>query len=517
MSKDEVEWIYNALDCCVTHEIFSAQEKNLDAIARNTEEFSLSLMAPVMEMQLRGVRIDEAARRESLDSYRRDHSRVQQNLIRIVEQGIGFPGFNYRSNKQLLTLFYSVLGLKPIKGRSASGAYVPVANRDALEKLQSNWIAVPLCKSILTLRELDKKINFLETPRDDDGRLRSSYNIAGTNTGRLSSSENDFGTGTNQQNIERKLRKVFIPDDGYKFCNVDLEQADARNVGAICWETFVESHGEAFAGSYLDACESGDLHTTVCRMAWRDLSWGEASNYRSVADGVAYRDMSYRDLAKRLGHGTNYYGTPRTMGHHTKVATNVISLFQERYFAAFPVLGRADHAKPKWNGESYEYGNWHQYVRYCLEHHGYILTPIFNRRRFFYGRPDDDATLREAIAYAPQSMTADEINTVMLALWRRFPWLQILNQVHDSILFQYPEERESELPGVLAELQRLLTFKLKKGREFCVPLEAKVGWNWADSAEDNPSGLVKWRGSDTRKRPKVITPRAFNIREALDG
>src|SRR5690606_25543595 len=102
---------------------------------------------------------------------------------------------------------------------------------------------------------------------DPDGYMRSSFNIAGTNTGRLASSGNDFGSGTNMQNIDRTLKEIFIAEPGWKFANLDLGQADSRNIGANCWNTFVESHGEKFAGAYLDACEGPDLHTTVCRMA----------------------------------------------------------------------------------------------------------------------------------------------------------------------------------------------------------------------------------------------------------
>src|SRR6516165_6883191 len=71
----------------------------------------------------------------------------------------------------------------------------------------------------------------------------------------------DFGTGTNLQNIEDRLRSVFVADKGMKFAYVDLEQAESRLVGAIEWNLFRD-------GTYLDACESGDLHTSVCRLAW---------------------------------------------------------------------------------------------------------------------------------------------------------------------------------------------------------------------------------------------------------
>lgn len=510
LSADDRDWIYNGLDCCVTHEIFTKQLKAIKdtaPYAAHTSAFSHALMAPIFEMTLRGTKIDLVARDEALCLFRDKRRIVAENLTRIVEEGIGFAPFNYRSHVQLKKLFYQVMGFKAILKRNANGIYAPSVDREALEKLQKNWTALPLTKHLLILRELDKKIQFLETPLDDDGRMRTSYNIAGTNTGRLSSSESDYGTGTNQQNIERALRKMFIPDPGYKFCNIDLEQADARNVGAICWELFVDSHGEEYAGAYLNACESGDLHTTVCRMAWRDLEWPEErKGWRAIADQIAYRELSYRDMAKKLGHGTNYYGTPRTMAMHTKVETKLIEQFQIRYFDAFPVIGQFEHVPNE---------NWHTWVRQQLIQYGYIETPYFKRRRYFYGRPEEDKTLREAIAYAPQSMTADEIDTGILNIWRHLPQVQLLIQVHDSILFQYPAHLEDTIVPTALDL---LTIKmqLKRGREFYVPAEAKIGWNWADAATDNESGLIKWKGIGVDERECPVRPQATSLRAALN-
>ena len=124
---------------------------------------------------------------------------------------------------------------------------------------------------------------------------------------------------------------------------------------------------------------------------------------------------------------------------------------------------------------------------------------------FRSGRPKDDATIREAIAYAPQSMTAEEINIGLLRIWRARK-VQLLTQVHDSILFQYPEHLEDEIiPWALETLKAPL--ELTAGRHFCVPTEAKVGWNWGDveynkdgSVSGNPDGLIKYKGHDTRKR-----------------
>lgn len=503
LSQDELDWCYNALDCTVTLEIHHKQLASIDDIAARTYQFSLDLTGPVLEVNMRGILVDELKRHEVLSDFRRSRSKLERNFLRLVVEGVGMPSsFNYRSPAQLKVLLYDVLGIHPHKARNAEGDWVPTVNRDALEKAAEYFSARLLCKHLLLLRDLDKKIQFLEQEIDNDHRARTSINIGGTNTGRVSSSHSDEGTGGNQQNIDRKLRTVYVPDPGKKFCNIDLEQGDSRNVGAICWELFVDTHGEAYAGSYLNACESGDLHTAVARMTWPGLAWtGDIKPDRKIADEIFYRDFSRRDMTKRLGHGTNYYGLARTMATKTKIEVAAVEAFQRSYFGAFPVLGNYDH---KLRGD-----NWHTWVRDQIDQAGYLLTPFYGRRRYFFGRPEDDATIREAIAYSPQSMTADAINTAWINLWR---WgkVDILIQVHDSLLIQFPAEQEDEIVPEILRLAKVI-HRMKKGRDFFVPVEAKIGWNWGDveynkdgTVKANPDGLIKWKPDkkDTRPRPK---------------
>jgi DNA polymerase I-like protein with 3'-5' exonuclease and polymerase domains len=295
-SSAEKLWVYNGLDCCVTLEVFEAIEPQLDNTSRATYEFSKALQGPILEMNMRGVLIDPDEVQKSLAAYETDIARLISQFNRLVNEGFGLT-INPASPAQLKHLFYDVMRLPVVKKRNTQGGYGPSVDRNALEKLSVHFHAQPIIAHILAIRDLQKKISFLRTERDGDGRLRTSFNIAGTTTGRLASALSDFGTGTNLQNIDRRLRRVFIPDPGMKFCNVDLEQADSRNLGAMELTLFGDAR-------YLDACESGDLHTAVCRMAWTELAWtGDPKADRKIADQIAYRDMSYRDLAKRLGHG----------------------------------------------------------------------------------------------------------------------------------------------------------------------------------------------------------------------
>lgn len=493
ISPDEGHWIYNGLDCGVTWEIFRELDNVIDDTARKTYEMSKALQAPILEMNLRGVLVNQNRRRKVVKEMEEKLVQLKSQFDILVEDGVGIPPINWNSPHQVKRLLYDVMKLPVQRKRNASGAYAPSTDRDALEKLSINFIAQPIVNHLLGMRDLGKSLGFLRTQLDSDGRMRTNFSIAGTVTGRFASSISDLGTGTNLQNIAESLRSIFVADPGYKFANLDLEQADSRNVGALCWNLLCDNPDwtEESAGAYLDICENGDLHTIVTRMANPGLPWDQGQTDREVADMIAYRHLTYRDLSKKLGHGSNYLGTPPTMAKHAKIPTSMAAEFQNKYFQGFPCIPA-----------------WHQSVFWALENLGFLESP-FGRRRFFFGRPKDGATRREAVAHVPQSMTADEINLGILALWRSNR-VQLLIQVHDSILFQYREEEEDEiLPWALETLKTHLV--LKKGRPFYVPTEAKVGWNWGRESKDNPDGLIKWKGSDSRKRQETKFKLALEI------
>lgn len=488
LTANEREWVYNGLDCAVTFELLGALERDLDQQSAAIYSRSLTMRSPILDMSMRGILVDERERSAVRFRLERKLAQLESMFNRLTSEGLGVAGkVNWSSPVQVKKLLYEVMGLPPVRGRNANGDWVPVADAEALEKLSIHFWAGPVVDLILSMRELGKKLSFLATGIDADGRMRATFNIAGTKTGRLASSASEFGTGTNQQNIDRALRTIFIPDPGKKFINIDLEQGDSRNLGALCWDVFYDKEGPDFAGSYLDACESADLHTTVCRMAWRDLRWpvdpNDIKGAREVAEQLFYRQDTYRQMAKKLGHGTNYVGTAQTMALHTKMPVGIISDFQLRYFGAFPCIPQFH----KWVGEQ-------------LEEYS-CLTTLHGRRRYFFGRADDKSTLREAVAYDGQSMTADAVNKGMIQLYSKYPEVELLCQVHDSLLLQLPAEMVDDyVPKILEATKAPLV--LKGGREFVVPNEAKVGWNWGDAGKENEFGLAKWKGSDSRKFEK---------------
>jgi len=468
----EKEWKYNGLDCIVTYEVLEALLPQRDEYTARTYEFSKALQAPALEMRLRGVLVDQARKAEVIDDYYDKIEILNRNLERIVLDGVRLPGFNWRSNADLQRLFYDTLQIPVIRKNGR-----PTVNRDALEKMEAYLIARQIVKHITGMRDLQKKIDVLRTEIDPDGRIRTSYNIAGTSTGRFSSSFSEFGTGGNLQNIEENLRSIFIADPGMKFAKFDAKSGESFVVGAIEWNLFND-------GAYLEACESGDPHTATARICWPRLAWtGNLKLDKDIAEQPYYRHYTYRFMCKKLGHGSNYGGKAQTLSAQAKLPLSVVQEFQPKYFRAFPAHLR-----------------WQAHVDAELRRTGTLIS-LTGRKRQFWGRRNDDATLREAIAYDPQCSLAEIVNNAMLNIWRARD-ADLMMHDHDALTIQYPEDREAEIiPKIMKQLE--YPIQLKHGRTLLIPYDCKTGWNRGDWSKTNPDGLKDFHGYDPRNR----TPR----------
>lgn len=469
----ERDQIYNGLDVCVTHDCFAAMYPQLDPISSATYAFSKALQGPTLEMRCRGVLVDQARKAEVIDEYFEAIEHLEANLNRIVFEGVGLLTFNWRSHTDLRRLFYDTLGL-PIVRKAGR----PTTDRAAREKLSLYPIAQQLVAHINALTELGDKISVLRTEIDPDDRIRTSYNITGTSTGRFSSSFSEFGTGGNLQNVEESLRSIFISDPGTKFAKFDAKSGESFCVGAIEWNLFQD-------GRYLDACESGDPHTAVARICWPSLPWtGDIKQDKHLAESPYYRHYTYRFMCKKLGHGSNYGGKPQTLSEQAKLPLEVVKQFQPKYFDAFPA-----------------HQQWQAWVDEQLRRKGYLVS-LMGRRRWFFGRRSDNSTLREAIAYDPQSSLADIVNTAMLKIWR-MGIATVMMHDHDALTFQYPERDEDKIIPILQE-NLIVPVELAGGRILRIPYDCKTGWNKGEyDDQKNPNGLKDYFGHDSRKRQKT--------------
>jgi len=452
---------YNGLDSAVTrelHDILYPQTWDL-------YEFEKKLMGPCLAMMRRGFKIDLVQREYLAIEYKNKIESILARIKSTVGNLTSNEDFNPNSYKQMQQLLYEDL-MYPEQFAYKKGERVVTTDRDALERLYKLYSRCrPLIALLLTLRDAEKIYSVL-TKGLDDGRWTFSINIGGTETGRFSSSKSPVGLGSNIQNLTNKMRVLFIPDEGYTLVSVDLKCAESKGVAYL-----------ALDENYIAACNSEDVHTMVAKDVWPDKVQD-----RESADAHYYRDYSYRDMSKRGQHGSNYYGTPYTMARHLKVPQVVMEDFQTKYFNKFPDIREG-----------------HRSTAIELQKTGQLTTPL-GRRRQFWGRLRDDTTLREAIAYVPQSLIADITNMGLYKVWHYLEpkGLQVLAQCHDSVVAQIPTNKVAELLPLM--VQYMTATVEVNGLEMTIECDAEVGNNWGkfnanpERGPLNLEGLKKWKG-----------------------
>jgi DNA polymerase I-like protein with 3'-5' exonuclease and polymerase domains len=260
--------------------------------------------------------------------------------------------------------------------------------------------------------------------------------------------------------------------------NVDLRQAESRGIGYLAGDT-----------AYIKACEGGDLHTAVAMLVYQDIEWPNSSNsQKRMAEEKFYRHFSRRDLAKRGGHLTNYYGKQQGVADAMQVSLSVGAEFQRGYKKAFPGIPA-----------------YHHWVQQQLGRHGQLTTPL-GRTRTFLGRSSSEETLREAIAYGPQSLIVDIVDIALLKVFMTcYPMIQLQTQTHDSISFQFLEADEAEAIVAVEkcfEIDIDITGIDKIKRTMHIPTESKTGWNLGKYSTENPDGLKDYHGRDERRRQR---------------
>ena len=477
LSPMEAESIYNALDCCITYEVFKELDRQLKDKPQfqTVYDFSRGLQAPALDMMQRGWKIDAYERGKNIDLLTKRLTRLEELLNAYATAVWGKP-LNAKSPDQLKAFFYRSMDIPPVE-LSFRGVRRVSVNREALEKISNYFYALPIVKVIFEIRKTSKLLSVLKAEVDSDGRMRTSYNIAGTETGRWSSSQSVWGSGTNLQNITPELRRMFIADPGWKLCHLDLEQAESRVVGFILELLFEDD-------SYTKAHESGDLHTTNATLIWPDLV-----HDRETAEKPYYFQYSYRDMAKRCGHATNYDVSAWTLSRHLHIPIAIAEDFQKAYHIAYPGIKK-----------------WHTWTAGQVQMHSILTTPL-GRVRQFFGRPGDATVIREAIAYKPQSTVADLLNIILWLIWKYMPEVQLLGQTHDSIDLQFREGKEEE---TISKLQELVQLTIGTKPSITIPVAFATGWNWAEqnrppfTPETNPEGLKKYAPGDTRVRPSNL-------------
>jgi len=398
---EEQYWTYNCKDAVITFEVDDVEQGAIDKMGlRVVHDFQQRLFWPVMRSMIKGLRVD--TQRRAAFAYTLQEEIAKREIW--INKSLGF-NLNIRSPLQMKELFYDLLGQKPVLNRKTRAA---TCDDEALRKIADREpLLLPLVRKVQELRSLGVFLStFVNAPLDTDGRMRCSFNIAGTETYRFSSSKDAFGSGLNLQNIPKggeegdglelpNVRSLFIPDPGKTFFDIDLSSADLR---IVVWE--------ADEPTFKAMLKEGlDPYTEIAKEFYHDPS-------------ITKKDPR-RQTFKSFAHGTNYLGTAKGLAERLGLGVREAEQTQKWYFEKFPKIKKQqDDLKAQVS------------KRHMVEN-------VFGYRQYFFDRIEG-TIFNQAAAWIPQSTVACLINRGYVAIDEQLPEVEILLQVHDSLAGQFP-------------------------------------------------------------------------------
>lgn len=408
------------------------KETKMDTIFR---EMEMPLSFVLRDMEKEGI----AVQREELQRY----GLQLQDRILVLEKEIhqlaGEP-FNINSSKQLGEILFEKLQLRG--GKKTKTGYSTAA--EVLEKLVGEH---PMVEKILEYRTLTKlKSTYadgLETCIGEDGRIHSTFHQTITATGRISSTEPNLQNIPIRMELGRKIRKVFVPREGYLFMDADYSQIELRVLAHMSRdEELIEAYNQ-----------EEDIHritaSKVFGVPLKDVTPLQRRNAKAVNFGIVY--------------GISSFGLSQDLSIQRKEAEEYIRQYFDTYPGIKIFLDKlVSDAREK----------------------GYVTT-MYGRRRPIPELKSSNFMQRsfgERIAMnSPiQGTAADIIKIAMVSVWsalkQRKLSSRLLLQIHDELLLEVNIKEEQEV-------REILTDCMQKAAQLLVKLEIdlQVGKNWYEA------------------------------------
>jgi DNA polymerase-1 len=426
---DKVRWKYNCLDVIYTLEIANAIESEMTkqpAKLQDFHDFQQKELAPALvNIMNRGIRIDLKRKEELHEQLTKLSAEVEEKINYLLDEP-----FNTRSVTQVKAVFQDLLKVKAkLNKKSGNATFGTEAMWAYLEEYP---VYRTLIKLILELRSINVFLRtFLSAKVDEDGRMRTSYNVAGTSTYRLASRKNAFGNGMNLQNVPSKgkidlkyafmsiesgeesetdipdevvegiselpnCKTLFIPDDGYTYFDIDYSGADAR---VVAWDSDCPFLMDIFNDASLD------LYSVL------------ATEYYKRK--ITKKDKE-RQIFKAVCHATNYLGKAPTIAGRAGLLIAEVDMVQKWYFNACP-----------------EVKKWQDRIIKSVNQNGYIEN-VFGAKGWFLDKTDKNL-YNKAVAWVPQSTIGILVNKGIVNIEKKEnpENVQVLMQTHDSASGQF--------------------------------------------------------------------------------
>lgn len=495
---------YNFKDSAVTSEISTAQETALRKLPRSYDHyrFNINLIPAVTYVMLRGCKFDVQKAAYLAEQTKAEIADLNQQLEAAVGRAV-----NVKSTPDKQWLLYDLLGYTPLKRYGTSTKEEVLLHYFAKHKNPIVRLLIRCVRKRTRLSDIGKLVPYL------DGRIRSSYDLVGTNTGRLSSRASQAlilthsksgvpsweETGTNLQNVTSDLRVCFIPDDEtFDFWQFDLAGADAWTVAAdlaalghsamlddlsygikpslvlLAMLAEYEAGRDPAAINLLDRAQL----KTITKTIKKDF---DAHAGQKLPDG---RDYDWKYLcAKRVQHGSNYGARPDKISEVIFADSDgVIDLSSKDagLYQFFYKLRYKTDARNDW-------------IKVQLSQHG-ALTAACGVRRQFHGirnrRDIDDSVVREASAFEPQANTTWATNMALYRLFtdasnrtsRNTLFVEPVLHIHDALAGQYKSKHRDWAGQKLREW--FCNPLVIHGIPITIPADGGYGPNWKDTKQN---------------------------------
>jgi DNA polymerase-1 len=408
------------------------QEKEMEDLYQLEQKLA-SILA---KMELNGVRIDQQ-RLEELGK------ELQATTQQLHDEIVGLAGveFNINSPKQLGTILFDKLGL-PVLKKTKTGYST---SADVLEKLAPQHEIV---QKILHYRQVGKLdstyIKGLRKEIAADGKIHTQFHQTITATGRLSSSDPNLQNIPIRMEEGRRIRQVFIPEEGNFILSADYSQVELRVLAHL-------SQDPALLRAFR---ENRDIHTQT------------AMDIFSVSEEEVTSLMRRHAKAVNFGivYGISDYGLAQNLNIPRKEAQEII----DRYFETYQQVKLFMDETIKQAKEQ-----------------GYVTT-LLGRRRYLPDIRSRNYNLRSfaertAMNTPIQGTAADLIKMAMVRVDERMQSEQrtsrMLLQVHDELIFEVPEE---EMEGMKILVREEMENALPE-LSLRLQVDIHVGHNWYEA------------------------------------
>ena len=408
------------------------RDTKMDTLFRDIE---MPLVFTLFDMEQNGIRVEADALKQYGDQLAGKIAELEKEIYEEAGET-----FNINSPKQLGVVLFE--NMKLPGGRKTKTGYSTAA--DVLEKLAPEH---PVVAKILEYRQYTKlKSTYadgLANYIQDDGRIHGKFNQTITATGRISSTEPNLQNIPVRMELGRLIRKVFIPEEGYRFVDADYSQIELR-VLAHC------SGDEHLIQAYK---EQSDIHritaSQVFHIPFDEVTPQQRRNAKAVNFGIVY--------------GISSFGLSQDLSITRKEAAKYI----DDYFATYPGIKTfLDHA-----------------VTHAKEE-GYVVT-LFGRRRPVPELSSSNFMQRSfgervAMNSPIQGAAADIIKIAMIRVNQRLKdqkmKSRLVLQVHDELLIETALEEE-------AKVREILTENMKSAADLAVTLEIDLhtGKDWYEA------------------------------------